>query len=493
VSELEILRQENNALKQHNELLKFQLAELRKLIYGVKSERYTGASRDAGQLTLFEAERASEPEPEIQTIQRRKPQAEKKQPVRTPIPAHLPRKETVIEPEGFDLTHAVKIGEEITEYLEYTPGKIHVEKIIRPKYKVNGEKIVVAELKDAQPIARSNAGPGLLAHILVSKYDDHLPLYRQNKMFKREGLNLPESTLISWAQKGMDILTILHQHNQKQINASSYLMADETPVPVLESAKPGSTHKGYYWVYYSPRDHNISFQYHKSRGKEAPLKHLKDFQGYLQTDGYAGYEQFKGINGITLMACMAHARRKFHEAKDSDPETASRALELFGELYDIEHHAREHGLSYAERYDLRQKESIRVLNKLEAWLKEQQLKSLPKSPAGMAINYTLSLWSRLKVYTTDGMLEIDNNWVENKIRPVAIGRKNYLFAGSHQAAERAGMIYSFLAMCRMADVNPWEWLSDVLKRINNHSILKLDELLPANWKALSELNTLSRN
>ena len=480
MTELEItLTKKNQELTAELASVKFQLAELKRMIFGAKSERFV--PQDPNQLTLFDLAPVEAPEPEKQIIERNKPQSKKK-PVRAPIPSHLPRVETIIEPEGIDLSTAQKIGEEITEFLNYKPSTIYVERIIRPKYKINNERIIIAELKNAQPIAKSNAGAALLAFILVSKYIDHLPLYRIVQMLKRQNVDISESTINGWVQMAMKTLDVLFKHLNKKIMASDYLMADETPIPVLESLKPGSTHKGYYWVYHSPRDGLISFMYHKSRSGEAVKEHLKDFRGYLQTDGYAGYDQFKGNPNITLLACMAHARRKFYAAQDNDKEKALHAMGLIGLLYDIEREARDQNMNEQQRHALRQQKVPSILKQLETWLKQTQLKVLPKSPIGEAINYTLKMWPRLIRYAEDGKLEIDNNFVENKIRPIALGRKNYLFVGNHGAAYLAGMIYSFMAMCKVEGVNPLDWLTYVLQNINNHSIQNLDELMPANFK-----------
>lgn len=484
MTELEIsLTKKVEELTAELERLKFRLAELNRLIFGTKSERFVAPTPEQG--SLFDLPPIEAPEPEKQVIVRNKPQSKKKA-VRMPIPEHLPRVETVIEPEGIDLSTAQKIGEEVTEFLNYKPSRIYVERIVRPKYKINNESIVVAELKNAQPIAKSNVGAGLLAYIFISKYVDHLPLYRLVQIFKRENVVIAESTINGWVQMSMKMLDVLFKHMMKNVMSSDYLMADETPIPVLESLKPGSTHKGYYWVYYSPVDKLISFMYHKSRSGDAVKEHLKDFGGYLQTDGYAGYDQFKNNTNITLLACMAHARRKFYTAQENDKERAQHALKLIGLLYNIEAFARTHKMSHQERHALRQENAPAILKQLEEWLKENQTKVLPKSSMGEAINYTLKLWPRLTKYLENGKLEIDNNLIENKIRPVALGRKNYLFAGSHEAAQRAGMIYSFMAMCKHEEVHPYEWLTYVLQNINNQSIQNLDELLPANFKKLQQ-------
>ena len=260
-------------------------------------------------------------------------------------------------------------------------------------------------------------------------------------------------------------------------------MVDESPIPVLESAKLGATHKGYYWVYYDPVSHLIAFQYHKSRAGDAPKEFLGGFKGYLQTDGYAGYNQFEQNKDIVQLACMAHIRRKFHEALSNDKVRAEYVLSQIALLYGVERKARESKLTWDDRSKLRDKESKPILQKLKGWMFENYPAVLPKSAIGGAIQYALNLWPRMENYLLDGRLEIDNNWIENKIRPLAIGRKNYLFAGSHDAAQRAGMIYSFFAMCRVAKVNPMEWLSYVIGHIQEQPINQIADLLPQNWKA----------
>ena len=269
---------------------------------------------------------------------------------------------------------------------------------------------------------------------------------------------------------------------KKKILQGDYLMADETPISVLTEDKPGATHKGYHWVYYSPIERMVLFDYRKGRGREGPEELLKDYRGTLQTDGYTAYDSFEHKPGITLLACMAHARRKFDEALKNDKTKAEHVLGLMQQLYQIERQAREENLDYDQRKALRQDKAAPVLQELHAWLKENVIQTLPKSAIGIAITYTLHLWPRLIRYLDDGRYEIDNNWIENSIRPVALGRKNYLFAGSHEGAQRAAIMYSFLGTCKINNIGPLEWLSNVLKRFPDHSIQRLEELLPQNLK-----------
>jgi hypothetical protein len=253
---------------------------------------------------------------------------------------------------------------------------------------------------------------------------------------------------------------------------------DETPIKVLDKDKKGTTHRGYHWVYHAPEQRLVLFDYREGRGREGPTECLSGFKGYLQTDGYVVYEDFANTKGVTLLGCLAHARRKFDEAKDNDMTRAEYVLSEMQKLYAVERQAKENGLSIDERYQLRQQHAVPVLDNLKTWMIENYKAVLPKSVIGQALYYSLQRWDKLCAYTTDGRLQIDNNLVENAIRPVAIGRKNYLFAGSHNGARRAAMLYSFLGTCKMNNVNPFEWLQDVLTKIADHPVNDLQKLLP---------------
>jgi transposase len=458
--------------------LKQELAQLKRMIFGSKSERHIG--NDPLQLNLgLDVELVEHPEKETEqiTYTRNKTDNKKGSAIRLALPSHLHREEHIIEP-GEDVTGARKIGEVVTEILEYTPGKFYVERYVRPKYVLpKEERIVIGELPSF-PIPRGNAGAGLLAHLLISKFVDHLPFYRQVQQFKRQDIAIAESTISGWFTASCRLLEPLYERLVTRVQGSSYLMADETPIPVQTKDKPGSTHKGYHWVYKAPVDKLVCFDYRKGRGRDGPEEFLESFRGMLQTDGYVAYDIYEKKEGITLFGCMAHARRKFEKAKDNDLKRAEYVLERMAKLYMTEREAREKGLSFDQRKELRTEQSLPVLQELELWMKEQLPDILPKSAIGQAIVYTLGLWPRLTRYVHHGQVEIDNNLVENSIRPVALGRKNYMFAGSHEAAQQAAMIYSFLGTCKINNVEPLGWLKDVLQRIQDHSIQKLDELLP---------------
>jgi len=421
LEQYQVLQKAHSELQAEYLFLKQELAQLKRMIFGSKSERFV--QQDSGQLSLgldIQEQEPPEAETEELSFTRRKPKKEKESPVRLQLPSHLRREGHIIEPDE-DISGAKKIGEVVTEILEYIPGKFYVEKYVRPKYVLSGEGgIVIGELPSL-PIPKGNAGPGLLSHLLISKYEDHLPFHRQVKQFKRENITIAESTINGWFSAVCRLLEPLYEKLQEQVQQSSYLMADETPISVLTKDKPGSTHKGYHWVYYSPLERRVCFDYRKGRSREGPELFLKEFQGTLQTDGYAAYNKFENREGITLLACMAHARRKFDKAKDNDPERASFALKKIQALYQVENSAREQELTFEQRKELRRKESLPVLAELENWMKDQLIQVLPKSAIGEAITYTLKLWKRLARYTEDGRWEIDNNAVENSIRPVALG------------------------------------------------------------------------
>lgn len=475
---ISISKKEYLELKSENEYLKQQLAELKRMIFGAKSERFIPQA--SNQISLFELPEA-EPEPQKEEITYTRTKSEnKKQPVRTELPAHLPRVDEVIEPEVLP-DGAKKIGENITEVLEYKPANIYVRRIIRPKYilsQTDEQTQIITAALPSIPIPRSNAGEGLLSHLIVSKFVDHLPFYRQSQMFKRQGITIAESTMGGWFSGVCRLLEPIYQVLKQDVFSGDYLQADETPIPVLTQDKPGATHKGYHWVYHNPVTRQVLFDYQKSRGREGPEMILENFSGYLQTDGYSAYSNLKRNQPITLLACMAHARRKFEHAKDNHPALAQQALAMFSELYDIERKGREAEFTFDQLKKLRQKESMPVLDKLHLWLQENIITALPKSSMGIAIGYTLKLWSRLIRYTEDGRFQIDNNLIENSIRPVALGRKNYLFAGSHEAAQNAAMIYSFFACCKVKNIDPFIWLKETLSKIHTTPKEDLYKLIP---------------
>lgn len=478
-----ISKAEYDAMVAELAMLKHELAQLKRMIFGSKSERHIPAV--SNQATLFDLPEAEEPQVQKEQISYTRDKAKaKSKAVRLELPAHLPRKTEVIEPENLP-EGARKLNEKITEVLEYEPGTIYVRQIIRPYYvgESNDEKtnIIIAELP-SRALPKSNAGEGLIAYFLISKFVDHLPFYRIVQMLKRQGVEIAESTINGWFTAAVQLLEPLYEVLRQKVLKTDYLMADETPIPVQTKDKPGATHKGYHWVYYNPLSKTVLFDYQKSRGREGPDDLLKNFTGYLQTDGYKSYNNLSNKAHITQLACWAHARRYFEKALDNDKTRSEQALGLIRALYAIERMAKEQNLQADQIRDLRQKKSKPVLDELETWLKEEAANVLPQSAIGKAIAYTIKLWPRLTRYIEDGRLNIDNNLTENSIRPVALGRKNYLFAGSHDAAQRAAMIYSFFATCKINNIEPFNWLKDTLTKIADHPANRLEELLPGTIK-----------
>lgn len=479
-----VSKEKYDKLLSENEYLKQQLNELKRLIFGSKSERFI--PRDEAQLDLFDNPEEAVPEKQVEeiTYKREKTAKEKKQAVRAKLPSHLPRVEEIVEPEIVE-EGSKKIGEEITEILEYNPAKIFVRKIVRPKYaKPQNDGVVIAELPSL-PIPKGNAGASMLAHLSVSKFVDHLPFYRQIQIFKRQNLILSDSTLNGWFNATSDLLSPLYDVLKKQVLQSDYIQADESPIGVQDSHKKGSLHTGYQWVYRAPVERLVLFKYHPSRERKAPEQMLKYFFGTLQTDGYQVYKNMKTKGNIKQLACMAHARRYFEKALDNDKTRAEYMLRQMQKLYEIERNSRERSIDFETRKRYRQLYAKPILEEIKVWLNENISHVLPKSAIGKAIAYTLKLWTQLEQYIDDGKFEIDNNLIENAIRPLALGRKNYLFAGSHKAAQRIAMFYSFFATCKINDVEPLAWLTDVLNRISEHKANKLYELLPQNWKQQS--------
>lgn len=478
--------------------LTHQLAQLKKMIFGSRHERFVATDEnktdpqlslalDAGtiaQCKITDATKVEYIRTKTEVIQN-KPKAH---PGRMKLPEHL-RRETIILQPDTDITGLKKIGDEISEMLDYIPGELYVKQFIRPKYVqplTGTDSTIITASLPGRLLEKCMAGEGLLAQIIVDKYTDHLPLHRQLQRFSRAGVTIAQSTINDWVKAVLNQLCSLYEVHKQFVLASLYLHADETTIKVLDENKKGKTHLGYYWVYHNSEQKIVLFDYRQGRGREGPEDILKKYQGYLQTDGYVGYEAFEKRPGITVLNCMAHARRKFVEALDNDKARAEHALILFGQLYAIEQTIKDKALTADAVLQLRSQEAVPILNTLKEWMTQQYPQVLPRSPIGAAIAYCLLRWEKLSIYTTNAILNIDNNPVENAIRPVAIGRKNYLFAGSHEAAQRAAMVYSLLATCRLHDINPYDWLKDVLQCMHLYTINNIAELLPQNWKKAAE-------
>lgn len=416
--------------------LQFQLAQYKRIVHGQKRERFEG---DKNQMSLpFEAdaEKVQEQQEEVKeklSFERRKRKSVHRG--RMPLPDHLEVVEIEIYPKE-DIADMVCIGKETTDELEYEPAKFYIKRYIRYKYAPkNKEGVFIGELPD-RVIEKGIAGSGLLTSILVDKYMDHLPLYRQGQRFKRAKIPIAPSTLEGWARQSLELIDILYRQLLKDTKSRGYLQADETPIKVIDKNKKGTAHQGYYWVYHNPIDKTVFFDYQPGRSAKAAENVLTGFKGYLQTDGYAVYDKIGKRQGVIHLNCLAHARREFDRAKDNDKARAEKALTYIQQLYAVETLARDKKMEASQRKELRLEKSLPIINEFGKWMVEE-LKNhhiLPKSQIGKAFRYSLDRWDQLSAYLHDGILEIDNNLVENAIRPVALGRKNYLFAGSHKAA-----------------------------------------------------------
>jgi transposase len=382
----------------------------------------------------------------------------------------------------------VHIGEERSRQLDYKPASLFVVEHVREKLacKECEAHVTVAE-KPRQPIEKGLPGPGLLAQVVVSKYGDHLPLYRMERIFGRHGLELSRSTTCDWMGRCATLLGPLHELMGTEVRSSKVIHTDDTPVPVQEKGA-GKTKTGRLWVYVGDEAHPYTvFDYTASHKRDGPARWLRPFEGYLQADAFAGYDGIyleasaDGGPRVIEVACMAHARRKFHEARTSASAPAHVALARIGQLYDVERRAKD--LSAEDRLALRRAESRPLLEAFRQWLDQQAAQSLPKSPIRQAIDYACSNWAALCRYTEDGDLDIDNNAAENAVRGVAIGRKNYLFYGSDNGGRTAAVLYSMVRTCERHGIDPFEYLRDVIGRISDHPKSRLGELLPDRWKA----------
>lgn len=463
--------------------LQLEILQLKKLIFGSRHEKFMGAD-SANAPALFDMPAIAEVVTTGTTAISYGKTVKKLQPNhkgRNSFPETLRREEHVLYPEGIDITTAKKIGEDVTEILAYNPCELFVKKVIRPKLLDNTTNRILQAAAPDRCFEKSNADTTLVAQVIVEKYVDHLPLYRQIKRYERLGVIISDSTIGDWLTAAAQMLLPLYRAHKSLVLSYGYLHADETIIKVLDSDKKGATHQGYYWVYQSHEQKLVLFDYRTGRGKEGPQSILKNYKGYLQTDGYQVYDDFDDEPGITQLNCMAHARRKFSEALSNDKDRAGYVLAEIQKLYAIERHITDNAITGNDKLQYRKENAVPLLEQLGIWIRKAYTEVLPASVIGKALFYSLTRWDKLSLYATSDILHIDNNPVENSIRPVAIGRKNYLFAGSHAAAQRAAMFYSLLATCKNHQINPYNWLHDVLNRIATHPINRIQELLPQNW------------
>lgn len=479
----EILRRKDEQIEE----LSRQITLLKKMVYGKKSESVPAPEDNSSQLDLFAPEQP-EATPEEKAEDARPPAKTRRRGGRKPLPKGLDVKETVIDVMADDLScgcgcDRVRIGEDVTERLCYEPAKLYVERIIRPKYACQTCKEgVVQEPLPAHILPRSGVGVSLLAHLVVGKYMDHLPLCRMERIFARQGIDIDRGLMCDWLMKLSEKLLPLVMNMKHRLSGCFVLGADETPLKMQGGKGQPGLKRCQMWVYHGDETAPFTlFDFQQTRGRDGPAGILKNFGGILQTDGYSVYQSLEKSTDYTFRraGCMAHARRKFVEARDCGAKAADEAIELFQRLYVVEKELRK--IDDAEQTAYRKEHARPVLDELHEWLLNQ-MSTLPGSALGKAIDYTLKNWKELTVYLEDARIPIDNNAVERAIRPIALGRKNWLFAGSPRGGQAAAVYMTLLSSAARNGHNPAKYLTDILTRLPNTDEADLPQLLPDAWQ-----------
>jgi len=466
----------NHRLQRRAEQLEHRLDQLLKRLYGPRAD-----ALNPDQASLF-GDPPPEPLPPPEPVRGATPAAKAKGHGRRALPANLRRERTVVDiPEADKLALGgtwVQIGEAVSEKLDYTPSSLFVRQIVRPKYVVRfddrPDRLTMAALP-AAALPKAKAAPGLVADIIVSKCVDHLPLYRQEKRYARQGIELSRSTLCGWLAEAAEVLTPLAALLKARVLSAPVLHTDDTPVPVQDPARE-HCRTGRIWAYVSKG--GVVYDATEDRCRDGPAKFLAGFAGYLQCDAYAGYDDLfaKSEGTIVEVACWAHARRKFVEAEKTSPQLAHDAVARIKALYAVEHEAK--GLDAPARAALRQHKAKPLLEAMKVWLDREQTAALPKTPIALAIAYAANQWDALTVYLRDGNLSIDNNIAERAVKPFAIGRKNWMFFGSDRGGRTLATLCSFTATCELWKLNPWTYLRDVLTHLLTTPADQLATLLP---------------
>lgn len=494
---IETLRRERRS----RESVEYRLGLLLRRLYGRKSEKF-----DPNQLLLFEepADEPEEPADEPPAPADEPPQTTKTRTRgngRRKLPADLPR--VRIE---HDLAEAEKIcpccgesltsiGEETSEQLDYKPASLFVCVHVRKKYACKAcENHVATAPKPAEPIEKGLPGPGLLAHVAVSKYSDHIPLHRLEGIFARHGVEVSRKTMCDWMARAAELYSPIVAVMKQKVLRSGVIQSDDTTVPVQDKMRPGKTKTGRLWTYLGDRHHPYTlFDYTPDRSRDGPQRWLEGFEGYLQADAYSAYDEIYAGGKVIEVGCHAHARRYFFDAKTTDAVRAHHVLGIYSRLYDVERDAKriveessaaDKGAYLEEaRLQLRQERSVPLLREFHAWLEEEASRVLPKSPIGQAIGYARSNWAALERYAHSGVLDIDNNAAERAMKVVVLGRKNWLFAGSDQGGRTAATIFSLTVTCKRIGIDPFAYLRDMLDRVRTHPAHRMEELLPDRWAA----------
>jgi transposase len=475
--------------------LRWHVAQLQKQLYGPSAEAGPAPeplSKEQILLSLFPA--PAEPAATAEVAVPEPPSATETEPTprrrRHPAARVLETLTQRLEPQEKICPHCQKPKCEIdclvTERFEYVPAKIVRHEIHRPKLACPcGQGTVAIAPLPPTVVEKGYPGPGLVAQVILSKYADHLPLYRQQQQLERLGVNFTRQMLCHWVEKGAFLLQSLVVEMKAQLLQGDYLQVDETPVRVMDPEVKGKCATGYLWLAGRPQG-DVIFEFHPGRGKEYAQQLLGDFKGYLQRDGYGVYGALaKERPQILSCGCWAHARRKFVEAwQMGDPQAEWPVLQI-RRLYYMEKRARDEALSAPQRWALRQELAPPILEELKAWMEQLRPSLLPQSPLGKAISYALAEWEPLRGYLQDGRIEIDNNLTENAIRPTCVGKKNYLFIGHPDAGWRSATIYSLIVSCRRHGVDPWAYIKDMMEKLPAAKSHEVAQMVPARWKPAS--------
>lgn len=472
------------------ESLQQQLHWLRNRVFGRRSEQGTGADQlllplgtSNGEIEAGASDEDGAAESEVRS-HRRKSRGRKA------LPAKLPRETIELEPSAEEKYCACcsseksRIGEDRSEELDYVPASFLIREYVRPKYACRqcGNGVVQAPLP-ARPIEKGRPGAGLLAHVVTSKYSDGMPLYRLERIFPRHGIDISRSTLSAWCGAVSDLLEPVASEIASEVLKSAWIQSDDTRVDVRKGGDGKTYRQGHIWVYRGATG-DAFYDFTWKRNSEGPLRLLEQYEGYLQADAAPAYDEVYRQLAIQEVGCWAHARRRFKEAVRTAPQEASQVVVWIGELYGLERSAKRKQLSTEARHALRQERARPILERIGEYLKKLQLTTLPKSPLADAIGYALRQWEALNRYTDDGRLEIDNNGAENALRPLCLGRKNWLFIGSEAAAHRTMVLLTLVQSCRAHGVDPFAYLRDIIDRVSTHPMSRINELIPQRWKEL---------
>ena len=495
--ELAQLRQENEKLRaevahlrlERDALVQRLKAELKKR-YGRQSERFDGQ----GLLPFMEDESVppapphidEAPDEEYETVRRKKKKRSRGAPR---FPDDLQRRRVHVEPSAEEAIcpccgkTRIQIGEDVTEELDYVPASFEIVEYVRPRLVCPDHEEAGVTIPDLppRPIEKGMAGPGLLAQVVTAKYRDHLPLYRQSGIYKRSGVEISDSTMGDWIRDMAHLLSPIVAEMKRQALTTGYVASDDTRITILDRTHHKGSRKGYLWVYQGSELGDCIFDYRPNRSRDGPLEFLRGYEGYVQADAYSGYDRLFTEGNVKEVGCMAHARRRFDKAIGDDPKAARGVMDAIRRLYGLESYAKKEDLSVAALRDLRQAEALPLLEKLRDWMLEYKPHVLPESPMGDALGYFLNHAEALIRYTEDGRLAIDNNRAERAMRQVAVGRKNWMFAGSDAGGERAATLYSLTVSCWELKLDPFRYLRDVIDRVSTTPCSEISSLTPRAW------------